>query len=67
MVVKHAAIVTTTEEDMSWKPAVLGVGDPLQVQRAVFYYVSKVLCSKVGQEQRDLKVSQFVCSSNPDC
>ena len=35
-VVKHAAIVTEDEEDTLWKSGVIGVDDPLVLQRAVF-------------------------------
>ena len=33
----------------------------------MFFYVGKVFCLRGGQEQRDLKLSQVVRSSNPDC
>ena len=33
---KHAAIVTKDEEDTLWKSGVIGVDDPLALQRAVF-------------------------------
>ena len=36
-VVKHAAIVTEDEEDTLWKSGVIGVDDPLALQRAVFF------------------------------
>ena len=32
----------------------------------MFFYVGKVFCLRGGQEQRDLKLSQVVRSSNPD-
>lgn len=66
-VVKHAAVVTHDEEDTLWKSGIIGIDDPLALQRAVFFYVGKVFCLQGGQEQRDLKPSQFVRSSNPDC
>ena len=65
-VVKHAAIVSESEEDALWKSGVVGTDDPLALQRAVFYYVGKVFCLRGGQEQRNLKPSQFVRSSDPD-
>ena len=64
-VAKHAAIVSESEEDALWKSGV-GTDDPLALQRAVFYYVGKVFCLRGGQEQRNLKPSQFVRSSDPD-
>ena len=36
-VVNHAAIVTEDEEDTLWKSGVIGVDDPLALQRAVFF------------------------------
>ena len=66
-VVKHATVVTEEEEDTLWKSGVISIDDPLALQRAVFFYVGKVFCLRGGQEQRDLKPSQVVRSSNPDC
>lgn len=44
----------------------IGDHSPLALQRAVFFYVGKACCLRGGQEQRDLKPSQFVRSYNPD-
>ena len=41
--------------------------NPLALQRAVFFYVSKTFCLRGGQKQRGLKPSQFIYSSNLDC
>ena len=66
-VVKHAAVVSPDEEQALWDSEVVGDHDPLALQRAVFFYVSKTFCLRGGQELRGLKPSQFICSSNPDC
>ena len=64
--VKHAAIVSESEEDALWMSGVVGTNDPLVLQ-AVFYYAGKVFCLRGGEEQTDLTQSQFVRSSDPDC
>ena len=64
-VVKHAPIVTPEEEDLLWSSEIMGVHSPLALQRAVFYYVGKTFCLR-GAEHRDLKISQFVRSEQPD-
>ena len=66
-VVKHAAVVTSDEEDMLWQSKVIGEHSPVSLQRAVFFYVGKAFCLRGGQEQRALKLSQFVRSYDPDC
>ena len=58
-VVKHATVVTPQEEELLWSTGTIGVSSPLSLQRAVFYYVGKVLCLRGGEEQRSLKISQF--------
>ena len=65
--VKHTAVITELEENQLWESGVLGVDTPEKLERAVFFYVGKVFCIRGGQEQRELKVSQFRRSSNPDC
>lgn len=66
-VVKHAAVVSSEEEDALWVSKVIGDHAPLALQRAVFFYVGKTFCLRGGEEQRRLKPSQFIRSSNPDC
>ena len=65
--VKYAPVVTPDEEDKFWEVKVLGVDSPVALQRAVFYYVGKVFCLRGREEQRGLKPSQFVRSTNRDC
>ena len=45
----------------------LSIKAPLNLQRAVFFYVGKIFCVCGGQEQRSLTPSQFVRSEEPDC
>lgn len=66
-VVKHAPVITQEEEDRLWEKRVLGDHSPLALQRAVFFYAGKSFCLRGGEEQRNLKCSQLVHSSNPDC
>ena len=62
---KRTAVITELEENQLWESGALGVDTPEKFQRAVFFYVGKVFCIRGGQEQRELKVSQFRRSSNP--
>ena len=59
--------VVTAEEDALWKSNVLNDGTPLGLQRTVFFNVGKCFCLRGGVEQRNLKLSQIVRSSEPDC
>ena len=65
--VKHAAVISEQEEHALWESKVIGDHNPLALQRAVFFYVGKAFCLRGGKEQRDLKPSQFLRSSSPDC
>ena len=58
--VKHTPIVTAEEENTLWRTKLIGDGSPLALQRAVFFYAGKFLCLSGGEEQRNLKLSQFV-------
>ena len=53
------------EEEKLWA-TVFDTNDPTGLQRAVFFYLGKVLCLRGGQEQRDLKPSQFSWCTDPD-
>ena len=66
-VTKHAPVVTVDEEDLLWESKKIRDDSPKALQRAVFYYVGKTFCLRRGREQQELRVSQFVHSSNPDC
>ena len=48
------------------KQAFLNTSTPVDLQRAVFYYVGKVCCIRGSEEQRNLKPSQFKHYTNPD-
>ena len=63
---KSADIITQETEDMLWDRNVLDTTDPDKLQKAVFFYIGKVCCLRGGEEQRQLKLSQFVRCSNPD-
>ena len=65
--VQHTAVINHEEEDKLWSSGILNVTEPKGLQQAVFYYVGKVYCIRGGEEQRCLKPSQFVRSSDPDC
>lgn len=65
--VKHAAIIMQNEEDTLWLSNVIGDHSPLALQRANFFYVGKAFCLQRGQEQQNLKHSQFTRSVDPVC
>ena len=65
--VKHAAVFSPAEENALWDLKVISDHAPVALQRAVFFYVGKAFCLRGGQEQRDMKISQFVRSTDPDC
>ena len=64
--VQHTAVINHEEEDKLWSSGILNVTEPKGLQQALFY-VGKVYCIRGGEEQRCLKPSQFVRSSDPDC
>ena len=66
-VVKHAPVITAEEEDALWISNVLNDSSPLSLQRVVFFYVGKCFYLHGREEQRKLRLSQFVRSSQPDC
>ena len=57
--VRHTPIVSAEEEGMLWERKVLNVSSPKGLLRAVFFYVGKICCLRGGEEQRNLKKSQF--------
>ena len=65
--VQSTPVITDDEEAQLWSTGVLGTEQPLQLLRAVFYYVGKRFCVRGGEEQRKLGPSQFIRSHNPDC
>ena len=62
--VKHAAVFSPAEENALWDLKVSSDHAPVTLQRAVLFYVGKAFCLRAGQEQRDLKISQFVRSTD---
>ena len=65
--VKHAAVFSSAEENALWDLKVISDRAPVTLQRAVFFNVGAAFCLRGGQEQRELKISQFVRSADPDC
>ena len=65
--VRHAAVITSEDEEKLWTTGVVGCNTPKNLQRAVFLYVGKLMCIRGGEEQRKLGPSQFIRSSDPDC
>ena len=64
--VKHAAVIEPVEEEQLWESGAIGIYSPRVLVRCVFYYVGKAFCLRGGQEQRDLKPSQFIREYEPD-
>ena len=63
--VKHAAVFSA-DEDRLWDSGAIGTYSPQALLRAVFFYLGKTLCIRGGQEQRNLKPSQFRREYDPD-
>ena len=63
---KSAGVLTNKDEDRLWDSGVLNTKTPDGLQKAVFYYLGKVCCLRGGQEQRNLKLSQFTRLHNPE-
>ena len=63
---KSAQVIGVAEEDILWQKGVLNITTPIGLQRAVFFNVGKVCCLRGGEEQRNLKLSQFTCCSDPE-
>ena len=61
-----AKVITDEDEEKLWKTGVLNTTTPIRLQRAVFYYVRKACCLRGGEEQRDLKPSQFCRLHDPE-
>ena len=66
-VVKHAAVFSPEEEDQLWKSGVIGDHNPVALRRAVFFHGGIKFCLRGGEEQQDLKASQFIRYTDPDC
>ena len=63
---KSSQVIEVAEEDILWQKGVLNTKTPIGLQRAVFFYVGKVCCLRGGEEQRNLKLSQFTRCSDPE-
>ena len=64
--VKHASIISPSEENYLWEAGVLGVENPKSLLFAVFYCNGKNFCLRRSAEHRRLKLSQLQRMSNPD-
>ena len=63
-----ATLVTSDEETTLWKlKVIIGDHSPVALQRTVFFYVGKAFCLCGGEEQCNLKPSQFIRSWDLDC
>ena len=63
---KHSAEVFSKEdENLLWSSGIIGINNPLSLQRAIFFYNGKNFCLRGGEEHRSLKLSQF--TRNEDC
>ena len=61
---KSAEFIDTEIEDKLWDSGVLDINTPEKLQNAVFFYIGKVCCLRGGEEQRQLKPSQFTRYNN---
>ena len=55
-----------TEEEKLWDSGVLGSNNPNSLLRDVFYLNGRNFCLRGGEEQRNLRISQFKRLQNPD-
>ena len=63
---KSTNLVTKEVEDTLCSSGVLNTKPPDGLQKALFYYLGKVCCLCGGEEQRNLKLSQFTRLHNPE-
>ena len=66
METKSVKVFTKNEEDRFWETGTFNTDIPQGLQNTVFFYVGKVCCLCGGQEQQELKISQFVQYTNPE-
>ena len=64
--INSAQVISDEEEEKLWETGVLNTNTPNGLQKAVFYHVGKACCLRGGEEQRNLKASQFTRQYNPD-
>ena len=57
--VKHAQVITHSEELQLWDAGVLGIHSPSTLLNTVFFMNGSVLCLRGGREHKQLKLSQF--------
>ena len=63
---KSTNLITKEVEDTLCSSGVLNTKTPDGLQKALFYYLGKVCCLCGGEEQHNLKLSQFTHLHNPE-
>lgn len=63
---KTTPVIQKEDEKKLLDSNVFNTTTPEGLQRAVFYYVGKLCCLRGGEEQCNLKPSQFKRNTNPD-
>ena len=63
---RSAQTFQSDDEDKLWESNVFNTSTAEGLQNTVFFYVGKVCCLRGGQEQRELKISQFERFNNPE-
>lgn len=64
--VSHTSVINAEEKVMLWNSGAIGIYSPKALVWCIFYYVGKAFCLRGGQEQRELKPSQFIREYNPN-
>ena len=57
--IKQTAVLSQEQENQLWEKRIFDLNTPVGLLRAIFFYNGKNFCSRGGQEQRNLKLSQF--------
>ena len=63
---KKTPSISKEEENLLWETGALGCNTPKSLQRSVFFCVGKNFCLRRGEEQHQLKPSQFIRKKDPD-
>ena len=56
---KSASAITVEDEELLWEKELLSFDSPRSLQNLAFFYVGLHFALRGGQEQQDLKVTQF--------
>ena len=57
--IKRTAVLSQEQENQFWEKRIFDLNTPIGLLRAIFFYNGKNFCLRGGQEQRNLKLSQF--------